>query len=315
MDPGWNDARHLLCVSFAGLGGLLVATPAMRALQQSGPKGRRITLLATKAGTRYARYIPEVDESIAYEPPGKHASDSAMRYLLQMRGFDAAVVFSSRPEDAAPALELCEVAGISLRLASTASWESLHPARAHLDAVAAIGARIEEERLSFQVPARAVIRARLKLEEAGLDPRKPLIAVHPGCGDAEGGWANEPLALAARQLAVVLGSQIVIVGDASQRELAESVRRSAGDTARSLAGSLSFEELAATLEFSTLAISNDRDISHLAAAVRTPVVDLRGDPRHSPWMVAHRVIEGTTVEEAIAATCDLWLDIHWRVAA
>ena len=61
------------------------------------------------------------------------------------------------------------------------------------------------------------------------------------------------------------------------------------------------------------------------------------NPQHTPWMVANRVLSkdvpcrncyksacphghhqclaGVTVEEVVAAACDLWLDIHWRVAA
>lgn len=314
MDAGWSDAKNLLCVNLGGLGDLLLSTPAIRALRQSGPRGRRITLLATRPGARYAQHVCEVDEAIGCDDPGC-APDPATRQLLAMRGFDGAVVFTSPAQDPAPAAALCARADIPLVLAAGKDAEDMHHARRHLELVARVGARTDDECLSFQVRPQATSRARLKLEEAGVEPRQPFIAVHAGGDPLPERWPPEALALAARELSTVLDSQLVIVGSAADRALAESVRRNAGDRARSLAGSLTFEELSATLEMASLVVSNDFDTTHLAAAVGSPIVDLRGHPQHTPWMVAHRVISTPSIEEAVASTCDLWLDIHWRVAA
>ena len=130
-----------------------------------------------------------------------------------------------------------------------------------------------------------------------------------------------------------------MTGDASERELAEVVRRRAGPRAWSLAGSLTIEEFAATIDMASLVLSNNTGAVHLAAAVRTPVVDLYAltNPQHTPWMVTHRVLSkdvacrncyksacpeqhhqcllGVTVDEVVAAASDLWLEIHWRAAA
>ena len=117
------------------------------------------------------------------------------------------------------------------------------------------------------------------------------------------------------------------------------MRRIAGDRAWNLAGHFGLEEFAAALDMAALAVTNNTGTVHLAAALQTAVVDLYAltNPQHTPWKVAHRLLShdvpcrncyksacpeshhqcllGVTVAQAVAAACDLWLDIHWRAAA
>src|SRR5688500_8731980 len=117
MDP-WTSAKNLLCVRLSGMGDVLTATPAIRALRQSVP-GRGITLLASKAGARVGKQVPEVDASLGYDAPWRDRDMEpgaiaalAMRYALEMHGFDAAVIFTRALESPLPAARLCRVAGI-----------------------------------------------------------------------------------------------------------------------------------------------------------------------------------------------------------
>jgi ADP-heptose:LPS heptosyltransferase len=49
----WQRARRVLCVRLDQLGDVLMTTPAIRALKESG-SGRRITLLTSSAGAAVA---------------------------------------------------------------------------------------------------------------------------------------------------------------------------------------------------------------------------------------------------------------------
>ncbi|HET9580926.1 MAG TPA: lipopolysaccharide heptosyltransferase II [Usitatibacter sp.] len=361
MTTTWAEARNVLCVRLDNMGDLLMTTPAIRALKESLP-GRRITLLASRSSAKAAACIPEVDEVIAYDAPWmKHEkamdplADLEMRDELQRRAFDAAAIFTVYSQSSLPAAMLCYLAGIPLRLAHCrenpyhllTDWvrESdpapvvRHEVRRQLDLVATVGARTQDEHLSFRVSPAGNGRAAMKLEESGLDPSRPFIVVHPGATAPSRRWRPERFAQVARELSMLLDFQVVVTGDASERELAEAVRRGAGPRAWSLAGSLTLEEFAATIEMASLVLSNNTGAVHLAAALRTPVVDLYAltNPQHTPWMVAHRVLskdvpcrncyksvcpeghhlclDGVAVDEVVAAAADLWLEIHWRAAA
>jgi lipopolysaccharide heptosyltransferase II len=358
---GWETAKNVLCVRLDNLGDVLMTTPAIRALKQAVP-GRRITLLASPAGARAARNIPEVDEVIAYDapwvrntvPPDAQA-DLAMHYALKLQAFDAAAIFTVYSQSPLPAAMMCYLAGIPLRLAHCREnpyhllthWVKetepgpvvRHEVQRQLDLVATVGARTEDERLSFHVRSQARGCVRIKLEEAGLDLARPYIVVHPGATAASRRWPPERFGETARRLSEVLDVQVVVTGDAGERPLCETVRRGAGERAWNLAGHFGLEEFAAAIDMAALVLSNNTGTVHLAAAVQTAIVDLYAltNPQHTPWKVANRVLShdvpcrncyksacpeshhqcllGVTVDEAVAAACDLWLDIHWRAAA
>src|SRR5690349_3537356 len=98
----FETARNVLCVRLDTLGDVLMTTPAIRALKESGEEPRRITLLTSPAGVEVARLVPEIDEVIAYEAPWMKATpprrtaatEYAMAAQLRTAHFDAAVIFT-----------------------------------------------------------------------------------------------------------------------------------------------------------------------------------------------------------------------------
>src|SRR5439155_11972338 len=90
MSPAedWQTARNVLCVRLDTLGDVLMTTPAIRALKESGP-GRRVTLLTSPAGAEAAGLVPEIDAVLVYAAPWLKATaprrDSAPEYALAER--------------------------------------------------------------------------------------------------------------------------------------------------------------------------------------------------------------------------------------
>ena len=189
-DPAdrWPHARRLLCVRLDQLGDVLMTTPAIRALKQSGPD-RTVTLLTSSAGAGIARMVPEVDDVLVYDPPWMKATpprddpapDFAAIEQIRAGSFDAAVIFTVYSQNPLPAAMVCYLAGIPARLAHCrenpyqllTDWvretepESgiRHEVRRQLDLAASVGARTPDDRLSLRPPADA-IRTRRR------DPRR-----------------------------------------------------------------------------------------------------------------------------------------------
>jgi len=362
MSASWREARKVLCVRLDNLGDVVMTTPAIRALKRSHP-AREITLLASRAGAALVPHVPEIDSVIAYDAPWMKlaqptlpSADLAMRSLLESRRFDAAVIFTVYSQSPLPAALLCHLAGIPLRLAHCrenpyhllTDWVPetepegpvRHEVRRQLDLVAAVGARTEDERLSFRVGTEDRLRANMKLAAAGIDPERPWIAIHPGATAASRRYDPERFARAAFELAKILRCQVALTGGSSERELCDHVRRLAGPCARSLAGNLALAEFAGVIAQAPLLVSNNTGAVHIAAAVGTPVVDLYAltNPQHTPWLVPHRVLSrdvpcrncyksvcphGTNacldipVDTVVAAACEVWnrADRRFRRAA
>lgn len=315
MTDRWGDAQNILCVRLDSLGDVLMTTPAMRALKESGPC-RRVTLLTSPAGAAATPLLPDVDETIVYEAPWmKHgaprdgaATDERLIGRLRTGGFDAAVIFTVFSQNPLPAALMCYLAEIPLRLAhcrenpyrlltdwvaETEPHERVrHESRRQLDLVATIGAHTDDERLRLCVPPSARTRVRTLLAQEGLADERPWAVLHPGATAPSRRYPPGHFAEVARRLVLEHGWRIAYTGDDSEAELVTAIARESGVDSVCLAGRLEFAELAALIEAAPLVIANNTGPVHVAAAVGTPVLDLYAltNPQHTPWLVPHRVL-------------------------
>ncbi|MEQ4564895.1 glycosyltransferase family 9 protein [Paenarthrobacter sp. CAP02] len=118
---------------------------------------------------------------------------------------------------------------------------------------------------------------------AGLrDPaRSSLVVIHPGATDPRRRWPASNFADAAAALAAE-GAQVLVVGDRSEKALAQEVAELAvrqlpatdRQALRSVAGELGIGELAALLAEATVMLASDSGPRHLAQAVGTPTVGI-----------------------------------------
>ena len=313
----WSDAQSVLCVRLDTIGDVLMTTPAIRAVKESRP-GRRVTLLTSPRGAEVAPFLPEVDETIAYDAPWMPSSepradsgpDLDMAAELRRRRFDAAVIFTVYSQNPLPAALLCYLGGIPLRLAHCrenpysllTDWVpepeprdvTRHEVRRQLDLVQTVGCRTGDERLSFAVPTGAMDWARGVLATLGIDAGREAkwVVVHPGASAPSRRYPPGSFAVVAEHLARDLGYAVVFTGTQEEAALVEQIRLTMGAPSHSLAGRLSLGELAAVLSLSPVLISNNTGPVHIAAAVGTPVVDLYAltNPQHAPWGVPSRVL-------------------------
>jgi lipopolysaccharide heptosyltransferase II len=309
----WHSAKNLLAIRLDNLGDILMTTPALRALRQSG-EHRRLTLLTSPAGAAVVPFIPEIDAAIVANPPWMPGTTAAPQALLDLAAdlrqsaFDAAVIFTVYSQSPLPAALLCWLAGIPLILAHCREnpyhllsdcvpdpepHEILrHEVRRQLDLVARVGAVAADERLSFRLRPADSESALAKLRAAGIDPERRWAVVHPGASAASRRYPTAHFAALAELLADVPDLQLVFTGDSGEVELIEAIRAHLRYPAASLGGQLGLGELAAVIAGAAVLIANNSGPVHIAAALGTPVVDIYAltNPQHAPWRVANRVL-------------------------
>ncbi|UKA50094.1 glycosyltransferase family 9 protein [Arthrobacter sp. FW305-123] len=114
------------------------------------------------------------------------------------------------------------------------------------------------------------------------DPqRSSLVVVHPGATDPRRRWPASYFAEAAAGL-VREGAQVLVVGDRSEKALAQEVAEVAArhlpgaehHAVRSVAGELEIGDLAALLADATVMLASDSGPRHLAQALGTPTVGI-----------------------------------------
>ncbi len=363
MDSRWMETRNILLVRLDNLGDVLLCTPAFHAIKATRPEAR-LTLLASPIGAQAARLNPDLDDVIVYQAPwmdvwGHMLQDSRREQevidSLREREFDAAIIFTSFRQSSLPPAYLCYLADIPLRLAISLDGagsllttrhkqvedSTLHEVRRALNLVAVEGFHTSETDLVLRVPPGIISSMASRLLLDGLLPEKRMVVVHPGCSMPARTYPWDMFARAADLLAESENCQVVFTGDVKEVELVQRVRGQMVNPSLSLAGQASFPEFAALLALADTVVTNNTGPAHMAAALKTPVVDLfaltNPPEQWRPWNVPHRLLNkpvpcalcysrvcptdhgclrGVEPEEVAAATREL-LDIDtggWRDA-
>jgi len=309
-EQGWAGAQRLLCTRLDSLEGLLLTTPALRALKEAHPR-RSITLLTTPSAARAAPLLDMVDETLVHDGPGGSIDmDESLLLRLRAGGFDGAVIFNNFQQDPLPAARLISRAGIPRRLGQApedlhrllTDWiqESdqagrptlRHEVRRQLDLVRALGDYPANDFLSLNLAPESVGLAVGLLYELGLDMNRPWLVLHPGASESARRYPAPHFAQAAEELASAHGFQILFTGSGPETELVEEIRGRMHSRTFSLSGQLDLQTLSAVIFLAPLLISNNNAPVHLAAALQTPVVDLYAltHPQQTPWKVPHRTL-------------------------
>ena len=317
----WQAARNVLLVRLDNLGDVLMTTPALWALRH-GAADRRLTLLASPGGAALRPHLPWLDDCIVYDAPWSKgsggsrapAADATLVDALARRHFDAAILFTVCTQSALPAALLCRLAGIPLRLAYSrenpyellTDWQPdhevcadgmRHEVQRQIDLVRSVGFDTPAPHLRFDV--RVADRASLQrqLAQAGVDPARPHVVVHPGATAASRRWPAQRFGEAAAQISTGLQCQVLVTGGPGDRAGVDDAMRAAGTCAGrgviALPASLSLGELAALIESARAVLCNNSGPAHLAAALGTPVVVVYAmtNPQHTPWQVPSRVLQ------------------------
>ena len=261
-------AGRIVVLRALGLGDLLTAIPALRALRRAYPE-HRITL-CTPAGlaalAELSGAIDDVHDAHPLEPLGDELAGCDLAVNLHGRGPQShRVIEALRPRRT-----------IAFRHADV-PWSTAGPEwRADEHEVARWCRLLEWS----GVPADATD---LYLEMPGVVRDPSLTLIHPGAASRSRRWPVERFAAVARDEAA-RGHDVLVTGGARERELARRVADQAGlRPARVVAGQTGVLELARLVARAGRLVCGDTGVAHLATALRTPSVVLFGPMPPARW--------------------------------
>jgi heptosyltransferase-2 len=306
---------HILVVKMAGIGDLLLATPALRALRESYPQAR-IDLLVTPDSAGLLNGWSVIDNIIILD---KYLFDYPKQILTQPKNALRLVAFWNTLRaghyDAVLLLHhltlfFGRLKHQALMRASGAKWRVgldnghgwflnvrardkgfgvMHEAEYAMAVAEATGATVSNRQLEVPLneEQRTAARQLVYGNDAPETVQRPIIAMHPGSGGYSTArrWAPERFARLADTLFHYTGGQLLLMGGPEEADLHEqiiSMMRSAMPV-RSLAGKGTIKVAAAVLELVDLFVGNDAGLMHLAAAVGAPTVAIFGLTNHKAW--------------------------------
>jgi ADP-heptose:LPS heptosyltransferase len=306
---------HILVIKMAGIGDLLLATPALRALRETYPQAR-IDLLVTPAsagildGWEVLDHIVVLDKYL-FDYPQQIVTNP--RNLLRLAPFwhdlrdahyDAVLLLHhlTLPFGRIKHQLLLRATGAKWRAGldnghgwflnvrvKDSGFGAMHEAEYNLAVAEAVGASTNDKRLTVPKSEEDYLQAwKLLYEQEGPESIKhPIIAIHPGSGSYSTArrWAPERFAQLADTLYSDVGGQLFLLGGPEEAELHQQISGTMQSAmpVRSLAGRGSIKVTAAILEQVDLFVGNDSALVHLAVAGGTPTVAIFGLTNARAW--------------------------------
>lgn len=291
--PRFDSVHRIAVLRGGGLGDLMFAMPAIRALAAAYAHAR-VTLLGSPMHAELLRGRPGAPHDVVVVPATTGVREGAgedpaetERFLQRMRRchFDLAVQVHGGGGFSNPfLLALGAAHTIGTRSADAANLERTlpyvyyqHEVLRALEVVGLAGAAPVGLEAVVAVSAEEYEAAARLLDHAA----DGVVVMHPGATDARRRWPADRFAEVAARIADD-GAQVIVVGDAGERGLAEEIleraRERASETARplirSIAGELNLSQLTGLLASADVVLANDSGPRHLAQAVGARTVSV-----------------------------------------
>ncbi|GAC1578513.1 MAG: glycosyltransferase family 9 protein [Ktedonobacteraceae bacterium] len=309
-----SDAR-ILVIKLAGIGDLLLATPALQALRDTYPQAT-IDLLVTPDSAGLLNGWDVISDIIIlnkylFDYPGQMLRQpntllqlTPLFQQLQHNQYDAVLLMHHLT------LPFGRLKYQVLTFASGAKWRvgldnghgwflnkkvedkgfgAMHEAEYNLAIAESVGATIRNTHLFVPLSDEERRKAwRLVYDNTSVsETAQPIIAMHPGSGGYSTArrWAPERFARLADTLFHDVGGQLILVGGPEEVQLHQDIMgmMQSGMPVRSFAGKGNIKVATAVLELADLFIGNDAGLMHLAVAVNTPTVAIYGLSNHKAW--------------------------------
>lgn len=287
--------RIAIVRALPGLGDLLCAVPAWRALRAALPQAQ-VTLIGLPwARTFIERYPAYLDNFIEFPGyPGIPEVSSQLTKLpaffasVQEQHFDLALQMHGNGSVINPFTVLLGArvnAGFYLHGFYCPDPERFLPYPAHepevwrhLRLMEFLGIPLQGAELEFPLWEEDFSFLHTIEEVRNLQAGE-YVCVHPGASVLERCWSQELFAVVADALAA-RGFQVVLTGTGAEADLTQAVRKSMRTSPIDLAGRTSLGALAALLSNARLLVCNDTGVSHLATAlqVKSVVIFSSSDP-------------------------------------
>jgi heptosyltransferase-2 len=290
--PEFPAAPRFLIVETGFVGDVLVVTPALRALREAYPDAEMTGLVRPNSGMVLIG-MPNMTRLLPL--PGKHRRGffSVMGLSSWVRGqrFDAAFVFRPSFRSAlipflggVPVRAGLSSEGRGFLLTHKAPYEPrMSEVRKHLTVVGLVGVEPRGTELEMFLTEKERAEAARLLEDA---PGGPLVAIHPGANWPIRRWFPERFAELGARLRDETGVSVVYLAGPADEKIISTIRawyREAGREAPMVIEPPNVRVLAAVIEASDVAVTNNSGPLHITSSVGTDGVFIHGPTPVERW--------------------------------
>ena len=288
----------ILVIRFSSLGDVVLTTALFPNLRARWPEAE-ITVLTKPAYANVFDNNPSVDHVRLFDPTRQTFLQLATE--IRGEGFDTIIDLHGNMRSwvlrllaSAPVTVAVEKAAIARRMLVYFKRRPRSLARSVRERILDCLVPLEAPVVNQDTQLFPVVTPSLLLAH-GIDPDKKLIGIAPGAMHNTKRWSPERFAEAANRLGAFPNAMVVIVGDKSDRAVAERVSKLISAPCKNLVGWTDLKELIAIVSQFSILLTNDSGVMHVAEALKVPLVAIFGPTVRSfgfaPYRATSRVSE------------------------
>ncbi len=281
-----TNHNRILVVRPDRVGDVVLSTPVYRTLKQSFP-GCFTGALVSPYTSPLLKGNPYIDVVLTDSPNQAEGGNSFIGKVREIRSyrFDTALLLMPTKRMA----YMLSLSGIPYRVGvghilyevvtfmRGVSRRKYNPLRHESDYMLDLARKIGADKIwakpEIFVNDDEKAAARLFLEEKGVNPGRPIVAMHPGSGRSAPNWeVGRYIKLA--EMVSDGGTQVLVTGSSGEGKLREAFLAAGVRGVTASFGELSLRQLAGVLSEVTLLISSSTGPMHIASAVGTPTVSM-----------------------------------------
>jgi ADP-heptose:LPS heptosyltransferase len=283
-----KQVERILILHQGAIGDFILSLPAIGTFRSHYPRAS-ITIwghpeiLRLVDNSSYADHTSSLEQpglASFYAEQGFESSPLAERFA----SFDTIVVFGG--EQQAPFvdnLKKTDVEKVHHIFPFPPPGEKTHVIEFQSSQLSALGVPLHTTVPELLLSEAAFKNATCFFKREGLDQHTVTVALHPGSGSRKKAWEVTSFAALAEKLYSNHRAQIIVPVGPADEIVSEDYFKTVSSTKSIPLHNLPLDELAAILKQCSLYVGNDSGITHLAAAVGTPVVALFGPTDPEVW--------------------------------
>ena len=302
--------QRILLIQLSAIGDTILAIPTIRAIRNRFPNAH-LAMVASSINLQYLEGCPYIDqhipcrlEELMKSPRNLIAFMSALRH----RKFDCVIDFEHWARFSAL---IAYGSGASRRIGFRSSVQHRHylfsdvvehvPGQHEvvnfLKIARLLGCTMRETDLEVWLKQEDLDWAKEFFNEMGIDPNRPVIAIHPEAGrrgEPRRRFPQDRFVSVIDALVERYKAQIILTGAPSEIELSKEIASQIRSSCVVAAGKTEINQLAALFSNADLVICGNCGPMHLAAAAGTPVIALHGPTNPSqwaPWGTGHTILQ------------------------
>lgn len=284
----------ILIIGLSNLGDALLTTPAIQAVCAAHPDAE-VHVLASPRTRELFETDPRISRVWIWKKRANFIQQTALIARLCRQKFGLVVDFRNS------LIPLFLVGAQRTPIVRVRAPAGEHRAETHLRLVSSLGISTAGQADGLPVRSEDQMKAKVWIQTG-----RPIVLMVPGARSHLKRWSSEGFAQVADRLIQRHGVQVILVGEESERPIAEKVKRAMSQPATDLTGRTTIRELMALLANAHLMITNDSACLHAAELMGVPSVAIFGptdEKKYGPRNPRSRVIR----RQLVCAPCELAL--------